>query len=156
MSDNDKAVVDACRKSWEESWLAGTANANNCSGFFKSVARNLELSGVPDCQADGLVDFLRKHWLAVKTGVEARQKVRDGHVVAAGLKAAFHAPRKDHGHIVVIVDGDLYHGRYPMCWGGSIGAAQSQGDLSVGEVWNRTDRDRIGYYMYPGKARRGA
>lgn len=151
MSDKDKAVKDACSASWNESWVAKTANSDNCSGFFKSVAKKLKIAGVPDTQADGLVDYLKKNWLPLKTGVEARLKVEDGYFVAAGLKAADHSPKRNNGHIVVIVDGDLYHAKYPKCWCGSTGAAQSQGDLSVGEVWNNTDRDNVVYFASPNK-----
>lgn len=151
MSDKDKVVVSACQKSWNDSWIQGMVNSNNCSGFFKAVARNLNIAGVPDVQADGLVDYMKASWVALKTGVEARQKVQDGYLVAAGLKAADHMPKKSNGHVVIVVDGDLYHGKYPPCWCGSIGAAQSQGDLSVGEVWNRTDRDKTSYFMAPNK-----
>jgi len=50
------------------------------------------------------------------------------------------------GHVAIVVDGPLYKGKYPICWGGSIGGAQSQGDKSTGEVWNRADRDSAVYY----------
>lgn len=151
MSDKDKTVLSACKASWNESWIAGLANSDNCSGFFKSVAKHLSVPAVPDVQADGLVDYMGKLWMGLKTGMEARQKVQDGYFVAAGLKSTDHKPKRGNGHIVVVVDGDLYHGKYPMCWCGSIGEAQSQGDLSVGEVWNKTDRDNVAYFIYPQK-----
>jgi hypothetical protein len=151
MSDKDTLIVDACKKSWDESWVKGKLNSDNCSGFFKSVAKNLHIAGVPEAQADGLVDYMQEGWTKLKTGVEALQKVRLGFLVAAGLKAADHSRPRNNGHVVIIVDGDPYHGKYPLCWCGSLGAAQSQGDLSVGEVWSPSDRDNVGYFMCPTK-----
>jgi hypothetical protein len=151
---SDAKVVAACKKSWNESWLPGLVNSDNCSGFFKSVARNLNMRDVPDVQADDLAEYFRTFWLTLKSdtpGVEARQKARDGHLVVAALKSDEHSPERKQGHVAVIVDGDLYHSKYPTCWCGSTGAAQSQGELSVGEVWNRKDRDKVGYYIYATK-----
>ena len=46
------------------------------------------------------------------------------------------------------MSGNLYRKKYPLVWGGSTGGAQSQGDKSVGEVWNNKDRDNVVYYAY--------
>ena len=147
---SDEKVVAACERSWSESWLPGLANSDNCSGFFKSVASNLNMRDVPNDRADGLItDYFRRFWLRLESGIEARQKAQDGYLVVAALRSDEHSPRRTEGHVAVIVDGDLYHAKYPTCWCGSTGAAQSQGELSVGEVWRRTDRDNVGYYCYP-------
>ena len=72
--------------------------------------------------------------------------VHAGALVIAGLKSYEHTPARNNGHVVIVVDGTLYRGIYPMVWGGSIGNAQSKGTKSVGEVWNRADRDAVLYY----------
>jgi hypothetical protein len=69
----DKCIVDKCKLAWDEEFIPGIANKNNCSGFV-------------------------------------------------------------------------------LCWGG----AQSAGSKSVGEIWNRNDRDSVEYFVYgtaacPGK-----
>ena len=37
---------------------------------------------------------------------------------------------------------------YPKCWGGSTGGFTCKGDKSVGEVWNKLDRDSVVYYAF--------
>jgi len=167
----DKVVVEACKLSWDESWKPELgSNQNNCSGFFKSVAKHLNIAGIPDDKADQIVDYITKQWTKVDTGVEAVNLVRRGYFVAVGLKSNEHADRPvkdkqgkpakgpdgkplvkhvENGHIAVIVDGTFYRSKYPKCWCGSTGAAQSEGDLSVGEVWSTNDRDNVRYCMYP-------
>jgi hypothetical protein len=52
------------------------------------------------------------------------------------------------GHVAIVVSGELYKQKYPVVWGGSIASAQSKGSKTVGEVWNRADRDNVAYYAY--------
>ena len=100
--------------------------------------------------ADGLVDFMKnQNWTVVSSGSEAATKATAGMFVVAGLKSSEHNPARSNGHVAVVVSGDLYRGKYPKAWCGSIGGAQSQGTKSTGEIWNRTDRDSVIYYMYP-------
>jgi hypothetical protein len=169
MSDKDKVIVTACNSAWDETWSPGVpVNSKNCSGFFKSVTKKLNIVGVPDDVADSLIDFMDKHWMCVKTGLEGVNLVRKGFFVAAGLKASEQTPKvnkdssgkvimKDgkpetvavqQGHVAVIVDGDFYRAKYPKCWCGSIGGAQSKGDLSIGEIFSTADRDKVHYFMY--------
>ncbi|HKQ68486.1 MAG TPA: hypothetical protein VJT73_04065 [Polyangiaceae bacterium] len=119
--------------------------SNDCSGFLKKVVSDLghPLTGT----ADALVDYFRKNFTRVETIPEVMQLVKQNRFVVAGLKSGEHNPKRANGHVVVIVDGLLYRGKYPKCWGGSIGAAQSQGTKSVGEVWNTRDRDNVQYFV---------
>jgi hypothetical protein len=65
------------------------------------------------------------------------------------LKRADYNPPRRHGHVGVIVAGALYRDAYPKMWCGSPGGqAKSQGDKSVGEVWNRAGRDSVEYGEY--------
>ena len=67
----------------------------------------------------------------------------------AGLKGSEHNPARAQGHVAVVVPGPLYHGKYPPCWCGSSGTAQSSGNKPVGEVRSKRDRDRVTYYRAP-------
>lgn len=144
---SDACIVKKCEESWEEEFVALIRNKNNCSGFVKSVAQKLNVP-LPSVQADGIVDSISKSWTKINTGVEAANKAAAGFLVLAGLKASDHSKKASQGHIVIVISGPLYRGKYPKCWGGSTGTAQSNGNKSVGEVWNTADRDRIAYYMY--------
>lgn len=144
---SDTCIVKQCEQSWGEEFIALIKNRNNCSGFVKSVAQKLGVS-LPAVNADGIVDAISKSWLKIGTGAEAANKAATGFFVLAGLKSMDHSRKASQGHVVVVIGGPLYRGKYPKCWGGSTGAAQSNGNKSVGEVWNTVDRDRVAYYMY--------
>ncbi len=143
MDSLDQCIVNACKNSWDKSYLAGTPNKDNCSGFVQSVAAELGVP-MPRGNANAMVDGLEQSWTKLASGAEAAQKAAQGFLVIAGLKGC------TYGHVAVVISGPLYRQKYPMCWCGSIAGAvgQSQGLKSVGQVWNRTDRDRLNYYVY--------
>lgn len=149
MSSN-QCITNKCEESWEEEFIPSIKNKNNCSGFVKSVANKLNIL-IPQVQADGIVDFIKNTWTKIDTGLDAVRKVKEGYFVLAGLKSSDHSISTNQGHIVIVIDGPLNHNKYPICWGGSTGRAQSKGDKSISEVWNRIDRDKVIYYMYPKK-----
>ena len=140
-------IIKKCEESWEEEFVVGIKNKNNCSGFIKTVAQKLGIL-LPPMQADGLVDSIEKSWTKIGTGSEAAKKATEGFFVIAGLKSGQHSKKVSQGHVVIIINGPMYRAKYPKCWGGSTGSAQSKGDKSVGEVWNTVDRDNVAYYMY--------
>jgi hypothetical protein len=144
----DQCILDKCKQSWDEEFLPGATNKNNCSGFVKSVAKKLGAAIPETANADGIVDAISKSWTKLGSGAEAGQKAATGTFVIAGLKASDHTPARNNGHVAIVVDGALYRNKYPACWCGSTGGAQSQGEKSIGEVWNRTDRDNVAYYAY--------
>jgi hypothetical protein len=148
MATPAETLIKACQDSWEEENLPGRANKNNCSGFLRSVADHLNKT-IHGVQADDLVDYTRKSWIKVDTASEAALLASQGMLVVAGLMAGEHVPKAKYGHVAVIVPGPLYRGKYPRCWCGSIGHAQSQGNKSVGEVWNQNDRDQVTYRRAP-------
>lgn len=148
MPSLDQCIIDSCKTSWEEEFLKGTKNRDNCSGFVKAVAKKLGVPLPDTANADGIVDHLDKNWKKLASGSDARLKAQTGSFVIAALKGSGHAPARNNGHVAIVVDGDLYRQKYPMLWGGSIGSAQSQGTKSVGEVWNTRDRDSVTYYVY--------
>jgi hypothetical protein len=134
-----ESIVAACRKQYD-------LHYDDCSGFLRAVAAELgfPLAG----NADSILDFLDRGWTKIDR-TKAIEAVRAGTFVIAGLKSSEHNPPRNNGHVVVVVDGALYNGKYPLVWGGSIGNAQSAGTRSVGEVWRRTDRDAVRYYQPP-------
>jgi hypothetical protein len=149
MANLDQCILDAAKAAWTESFLKVTPNKDNCSGFVKSVAGKLGVPLPATADADGLAEALAASWTRLKSGAEAARSAATCHLVLAVLKGADHNPPRHHGHIGVVVAGPLYRDTYPTLWCGSLGGqAQSQGDKSVGEVWNRADRDSVGYYEY--------
>ena len=139
----DEKVLAAATKSYE-AWK------NDCSGFLRAVAA--ELGVVLIGNADSIVASMAAGtggWTTLADGATALAKAKLGKFVVAGLQGKDHVPARAHGHVVVIVDGALYHNKYPKCYGGSIGSAQSPGTKTVGEVWGQADRDTVGYYMAP-------
>lgn len=147
----DTCIVNACTAAWDESFIAGTKNKNNCSGFLQSVAAALNVP-IPAGNADAIMSGLPQAsgWKELKSGAEAAQKASQGWFVIAGLKGSDHNPARNNGHVAVVIGGTLYRGTYPRCWCGSIAGpvGQSQGVRSVGEVWNRTDRDLVKYFVF--------
>lgn len=143
----DSCIIQKCQESWDEQFIPSTPNSKNCSGFVKSVAKKLDVP-LPNVQADGIVDTIEKSWTKIKTGSEAAKKAGMGFLVIAGLKTTDYVKPPSQGHVAIIINGPLYRDKYPLCWGGSTGTAQSRGDKSVGLIWRPEDRDSVAYYMY--------
>src|SRR5688572_8820548 len=144
----DKCIVDKCKLAWDEEFIPGIANKNNCSGFVKAVAKKLGIPISHTANADGIVAELAGAWSEVSTGAEAAQKAAAGSLVIVGSKGADHKPARTSGNWGIMVSGALCRRKYPRCRGGSIGGAQSAGTRSVGESWNRNDRDSVRYFVY--------
>jgi len=148
MNNLEQCLLDAVKAAWSESFLKGVSNQDNCSGFVKSVAAKLGVPLPSTADADGIADAA-SGWTEVETGAEAAREAATGHLVLAVLKGTDHTPARTHGHVGVVVSGALYRDKYPKLWCGSLGGlGKSQGDKSVGEVWNRADRDNVKYYEY--------
>jgi hypothetical protein len=143
----DQCIVEKCKTSWDEQFLRGLKNSGNCSGFLKSVAQKL---GVPmaNLPADGIIDSVATTWRKVDSGAEAVKLAATGYFVVVGLRAKDHTPPATQGHVAIVVTGPLYHGKYPVCWGGSTGHAQSKGDKSVGTIFPVSSRDKVSYFAY--------
>ena len=150
MTNPDDCLLRACAAVWNESFIAGLRNSDNCSGFVKAVAHRLGIPIPETARADAIVDHIIGSWRELTSGEEAARQAGAGVLVIAGLKSSAHSPARTEGHVVIVVAGPLYRGQFPKVWGGSTGSAQSQGEKSVGEVWNRTDRSNVVYYAYAG------
>lgn len=147
MESKDKAIVAACTDCWDKEFIKGLKNSKNCSGFVKAVAAKLGVALPQTGNADAIIDAI-KDWTQLKSGIEALREAASGKFVLVGLKAAQHKPVATNGHIAIVVTGEVYHKIYPLVWCGSIGAAQSKGVKSVGEVWKSIDRDKVVYYAH--------
>jgi hypothetical protein len=141
-------LIKACQESWDEENLPGMPNSSNCSGFLRSVAHRLNKTTFGG-QADDMIQYIRNNWTPVDTGSDAAAWAAQGALVVAGLKGSEHKPKRGHGHVAVIVPGPIYRGKYPLCWSGSTGTAQSRGTKSVGLVWAPQDRDEVTYHRSP-------
>ena len=84
MDSLDQCIVNACKNSWDKSYLAGTPNKDNCSGFVQSVAAELGVP-MPRGNANAMVDGLEQSWTKLASGAEAAQKAAQGFLVIAGL-----------------------------------------------------------------------
>lgn len=146
MPSSDARLLDQCQRSWSEEFIPGLRNSGNCSGFLKSVAAGLGVKLPGELNADGLVAHLERHWRPLPSGEAAAAQAAAGWLVVAGLASLRHTPPRRNGHVAIVVAGPLYRGKYPRVWCGSLGGAQSRGEKSVGEVWNRTDRDAVSYH----------
>lgn len=144
----DKCIIDQCSAVWGEEFIKGVKNRDNCSGFVKAVAKKLGILLPETANADGIADAVKAGWVMVDSGVEAARQAGMGNLVLAVLKASDHTPPRQNGHVAIVVSGELYRSKYPKVWCGSLGSAQSQGELSVSEVWGQTDRDNVKYYAY--------
>ena len=144
----DQCIIDKAKESWGEEFVKGTKNKDNCSGFVKAVAKKLGIYLPATANADGIVDHISTTWKKLDSGADAARQAATGALVIAGLKAARHTLARNNGHVAIVVSGKLYKEKYPVVWGGSTGGAQSQGDKSVGEVWNKKDRDNVVYYTF--------
>lgn len=144
----DQCIVDQCKAAWTGEFVNGIKNRDNCSGFVKAVAKGVGIPLSETANADGLIDEISKFWTAIASGKEAAQQAELGNFIVACLKSDKHRPSRNNGHICIVVAGAMYRDKYPLVWGGSTGSAQSEGTKSVGEVWNRNDRDAVSYWSY--------
>lgn len=150
MASKEQCILDSLKDSWEQEFTSGIKNKDNCSGFAKSVMAKLGIPMAATANADGIASAVAasRDWAAIASGVDAAKQAANGVFVLAVLKSGDHSPARNNGHVAVVVNGQLYRGKYPLVWGGSLGSAQSQGNKSVGEVWNTRDRDNVKYYSY--------
>jgi hypothetical protein len=138
----------------------------DCSGFVKAAVNGLEDAALElpaEDDADALIDYWSKNWVAVDGGLAAANLAASGSLVVAGVQSGEYSPKRDMGHVVIIAPltkngpitaDDLYHGLYPLAWGGDIGRAyMSKGTLSVGEIFNKSVRDKVRYFTPPTAAK---
>ena len=129
-------IVHACESEWE-------AHKADCSGFVNAVAARLRvpLHGM----ANDIVDAISKQpWSRLPDGVEAARSAAAGRFVVAGLKGSDQTEPSQHGHVVVVVRGELAHEKYPTAYWGRLGAVGSKAQ-TINFAWNSRDRDNVIY-----------
>src|ERR1700693_1200829 len=95
-----KYILDACERCWGDSFISGTTNSDNCSGFVKAVAKRLGVQ-LPDKNADGIIDYLdgSDDWGRDYSGTDASRFASAGQLIIAGLKSDEHMPSRNQGHV---------------------------------------------------------
>ncbi len=120
------------------------ANRGDCSGFVHAVAKQLEVT--IEGSANEIVDMIRseREWRPLSDGVAAAQSAAAGKLVVGGLRGEEQFQHSNHGHVVIVVDGPLAHGRYPSAYWGSLGGQPAKFE-TVNWAWTEHDRDRVTY-----------
>jgi hypothetical protein len=130
-------VKDACEREYD-------AHKGDCSGFARAVGAEV---GVPIAGlADQMVNMLRAGgaWRPIADGPAAAARARAGKLVLAGLRGDEQFHHSNHGHVVVVVDGPMAHGRYPTAYWGSLGGTPAKFE-TINWAWTDHDRDRVSY-----------
>jgi len=130
-------IISACEAEWE-------AHKDDCSGFVKAVAARLQipLHGLAN---DIVATISQPPWLRLADGVQAERAAADGRFVVAGMRGSDQAKPAEHGHVVVVVKGELdRRGLYPPAYWGRLGNVGDK-NKTLNFAWNPQDRDRITY-----------
>jgi hypothetical protein len=129
-------VINSCEAHWD-------AFQSDCSGFVKAVAGDFGI--VLTGQADDIVDQINTgDWQQLADGAAAEAKAEAGFLVIAGLKGADQTPPREHGHVVVVVQGPLAFGKYPTAYWGTLGGVGKK-NTTLNYAWNTDDRDNVVY-----------
>lgn len=132
-----QAVIDSCEREIDKHLKA-------CNEFVIAVGADVgvKIAGL----ADQIVDTLRGGgaWERLDGGVEAAERAKGNWLIVAGLKGREQAHPSSHGHVAVVVPGDLAHGKYPTGYWGSLGGEPGK-NKSLNFAWNADDRDKVTY-----------
>lgn len=121
------------------------ANAADCSGFAKAVAKEFDvpLTGVANEIATQLTSA--NGWTELGSDAEAGRRA----AAAAGRGEFVIGARKeeDNGHVVVVVEGGpLAHGKYPFCYWGKLDDPANAGfNKTANWAWDKASRDSVIY-----------
>ncbi|HUL05716.1 MAG TPA: hypothetical protein VLV76_05245 [Candidatus Acidoferrum sp.] len=129
-------IVRACEAEWE-------AHKDDCSGFVKAVAARLQIQ-LRGLANDIVAEISQPPWLRLADGIQAERAAADGRFVIAGMRGSDQAAPAEHGHVVVVVRGELARDRYPPAYWGRLGGVGSR-NKTLNFAWNPQDRDRIVY-----------
>jgi hypothetical protein len=98
--------------------------------------------------ANEIVDTIRggNGWAPLPNGAAAAKSAADGKLVIGGLKGSEQTHPDLHGHLVVVVDGQLAptHHAYPKAYWGKLGGRGAKNEWT-NWAWNEGDRDRVSY-----------
>lgn len=139
LSVQAQRVIHCCETHWQK-------HKSDCSGFVKAVANDLSipLSG----NADDITDYLLGLPTQTTDGATASRWAAQDNLVIAGLKGSEHLPPRQHGHVVIVVPGELAHGKYPVAYWGTLGS-EGKKRTPLNWAWNHNDRDRLVFAAIP-------
>lgn len=134
----DTTVVKACQRNWP-------IDKRDCSKFARDVAADCEVTLVGD--ANDIVRTLTAEtdgWKRLENGVAAAASAGAGKLVVGGLQGDKQASPNMHGHVVVVVPGELNRDLYPTAYWGSLGGIPYE-SKTINYAWVPADRDRVIY-----------
>jgi hypothetical protein len=136
----DAKVRAACEAEWD-------GYKSDCSGFVKAVGAQLGAS--IQGNANQIVQALTAGgvWKKLSNGVAAAAAAHQGSFVEGGLAGSAQAVPDASGHVVVVVDGQPYQGKYPYAYWGKLGGIGAK-DQSINWAWKAPDRDNVIYAAY--------
>ena len=121
------------------------ANAGDCSGFAKAVAKefSVKLTG----QANEIVDQLTAANGWTELGSDDQAGKRAAAAAARGDLVIGARKESGNGHVVVVVGGaPLAHGKYPFAYWGKLNDPANAGfNKTVNWAWNQDSRDSVTY-----------
>lgn len=127
------------------------SHPNDCSGFVRAVAQECGVLLFGD--ANSIADQLTGAAGRLPDGIAAARAAASGALVIGGVQAP------GHGHVVVVVNGPLGHGKYPYAFWGkyhsmsiggqTINAGLTHGHGSVNWAFSKPVRDKVRYAAYP-------
>jgi hypothetical protein len=134
-------IIRVCREI-----RAVSANANDCNKFVTAVAGgfNVTLLGTAD---EIMAEITGQGWTQHgKSGAAAAAAADAGELVIGGMTSE--ALGDAHGHVVVVVKGELNRGKYPVAYWGSLNP-RIRPDGALGKTINfsftEDDRDNVIY-----------
>jgi len=143
-SGTAQLIIDHCFNDWD-------ANKDDCNKFVKAVSGDLGVYIPEGADADAIVDFLAhsSDWteLTKGNGQQAKDNADVGKFVIGGMKGSELNPAQDHGHVVIVMSGDLdpTHNQYPRASWGTLNSVGEK-DSFVNYAFNTDDRDNVRYF----------
>lgn len=141
-----KTIVAACEAAFKD-----PSNQKDCNLYVKAVANLIGDSTFgAGHNADTMIDDMANSsaWAALGAdGVRAKADADAGRFVIAGLKSGDHKPPRKHGHVAVVITGQLAQKKYPLaCWGSLSDPPGPALKETINFAWNASDRDNILYF----------
>lgn len=141
------------------SYINGLPNADNCSGFIKSLGKEIGIS-IPEKQADGIIADLNlltqdgnyvSAWEKLGTGTETIQQAvkysGQGKLVIAAITSKDSGPTATNGHLSIVLP-KLGEKNAPLMYGGGRGLASSKGDKTIRQVFNPSKHDKLQFFVH--------
>jgi len=130
-------VIEACQANYD-------AHKGDCSGFARAVAAALGVTLAGD--ANQIADTMRNGtdgWVPLAGGAAAGAAAASK-LVIGGLRGDQQRQPNAHGHVVVVVPGELNRGLYPTAFWGSLNGTPAE-NKTVNWAWTEQDRDKVAY-----------